>query len=102
MPAGSLDRNLAKALRELSQKFDWSAAQVARELGLERTLVWRAMNEKPITEMNAARLRIAIERISIGTGSSQSIAYATELLRYLLCAVEAFEADHAVRTRRAK
>lgn len=97
MPAGKPNRDIAKVLRELSQKFGWSAAQLARELGLERTLVWRAMNDRPITEANAARLRIGLGRLSVGAAD---VAYASNLLRFLLRAVEAFEADHAVHKKR--
>lgn len=99
MPAGKPDRDIARAMRELSQKFGWSAAQLARELKLERTLVWRAMNDRPITEANAARLRIELGRLSVGVAGSRDVAYVSNLLRFLLRAVEAFEADHAVRTR---
>src|SRR5690349_5809060 len=93
MPAGEPDREIAKALRELSQKFGWSAAQLARELRLERTLVWRAMNDKPITAANAGRLRTKLERLSVGVTGPRDVTYASDLLRFLLRAVEAFEAD---------
>jgi|SRR5690349_551608 transcriptional regulator with XRE-family HTH domain len=100
MPAGKPDRDMAKALRDLSQKLGWSAAKLARELKIERTLVWRAMNDKPVTEANLARLRIGLGRLSVVASSPRDVAYASNLLRFLLRAVEAFEAGHAVRTRR--
>lgn len=76
MPAGKPDRDIARGLRELSQNFGWSAAQLASELKLERTLVWRAMNDGPITETDAARLMIGLGRLSVGAVGCRDGAYA--------------------------
>lgn len=100
MPVGRPDRGIAKALRDLSQKFGWSSSRLSRELEIERTLVWRAMNGRPITEANAARLRAGVGRLSGGMMGSRDVAYASDLLRFLLRAVEAFEVEHASKARR--
>ncbi len=90
MPAGKSDHRLATALHKVSRDMGWSAARLARELKLERTLVWRAMNGKPITVGNAQRIAIGLKRVSIASGPID-VSYAANLLRIMLRAVEAFE-----------
>ncbi|KQT21357.1 MULTISPECIES: hypothetical protein [unclassified Bradyrhizobium] len=65
-----------------------TAARAAALMGVERTLIWRAYKGRPITQANAEIIASKLHLIS--EASSQPIDHvnATNLLLYLLHAVE--------------
>jgi hypothetical protein len=93
MPKGSVE---FRSLTELKRKIDHleiTPARAASIMRLERTLVWRAYNGRPITQANAAMIAA---RLHLLAGSDkQDVVYATQLLHYLLRAVEEYEAERS-------
>jgi hypothetical protein len=91
MPKGSVEFRSLSELKRTMDHLNIRPTQAAILMNVERTLVWRAYNGKPITQTNAgiiaARLHLLERREKL------SVAYATDLLQYLLRAVEQYEAD---------
>jgi hypothetical protein len=91
MPKGSVEFRSLSELKRTMDHLEISPGQAAALMGLERTLIWRAYNGKPITQSNAA---IIAERLHLLTKSDDlDVVYATKLLQYLLRAVEQYEAE---------
>jgi hypothetical protein len=92
MPQGLTNHKSVKELREIIAALGLSASQAAKLMGLERTLVWRAVSGRPITLNNAS---IIAQRLHLLNPNAVPIIYnvslATNLLHYLLRAVEAYE-----------
>jgi hypothetical protein len=93
MPKGSVAFTSLTDLKRTMDHLNIKPGQAAAMMGLERTLIWRAYNGKPITQTNAAAIA---ERLYLLTNSDDlDISYATKLLQYLLRAVERYEADRS-------
>ena len=91
MPKGSIAFRSLSELKRTMDHLDIGPGRAATLMDLERTLVWRAYNGKPITQTNAA---IIAERLHLLTKSDNlDASYATKLLHYLLRAVERYEAQ---------
>jgi hypothetical protein len=91
MPKGSVAFRSLSDLKRTMDHLNIGPGTAAALMGLERTLVWRAYNGKPITQTSAAAIA---ERLHLLTKSDNfGISYATKLLHYLLRAVEQYEAD---------
>ena len=91
MPKGSVAFRSLADLKRTMDHLNISPAHAASLMGLERTLVWRAYNGKPITQTNAAAIA---DRLHLLTESDNlDVSYAINLLHYLLRAVERYEAD---------
>lgn len=97
MPKGSVEFG---SLTELKRKIDHlniSLGQAASAMNLERTLVWRAYNGRPITQANAALIAARLHLLT--EGDNKDAVYATQLLHYLLRAVEGYEVERSGRKR---
>lgn len=91
MPKGSVAFRSLSDLKRTMDHLNIGPGRAAALMGLERTLVWRAYNGKPITQTNAATIA---ERLHLLAKSDNlDVLYATRLLHYLLRAVERYEAD---------
>lgn len=97
MPKGSVEFRSLSELKRTMDHLKISAGRAAALMNLERTLVWRAYNGKPITQTNAT---IIAERLHLLTKSDDlDVVYATKLLQYLLRAVERYETERIGRNR---
>lgn len=93
MPRGYTDLEVLTRLRGIMDSRRMTAARAASIMGLERTLVWRAYRGRPVTQANAdvigSRLHLISERQAIST----EYLNATNLLHFLLRAVEHYALD---------
>jgi hypothetical protein len=97
MPKGSVEFRSLSELKRTIDHLNIGPGQAAVMMNLERTLIWRAYNGKPVTQTNAA---IIAERLHLLTKSDKhDVAYATDLLQYLLRAVKQYEAERLGRKR---
>jgi hypothetical protein len=93
MPKGSPSYSSLTNLRDAIDALQLSPAVAAKKMGLERTLIWRAYKGKPVTQTNAA---VIAQRLHLLTGKSAGTterAYATNMLRFLLRAVEQYSIE---------
>jgi hypothetical protein len=79
-------------LRELIAALGLSTSEAAKTMGLERTLVWRGVSGRPITLNNAIAIAQRLHLLNpTAVPIMQDVSLATNLLHYLLRAVEAYE-----------
>jgi hypothetical protein len=90
MPKGSPSYPSLADLRRVIDTLQLSPAVAARRMGLERTLIWRAYKGRPVTQTNATVIAQRLHLLTDGTPDKLDRAYATNLLRFLLRAVEQY------------
>jgi transcriptional regulator with XRE-family HTH domain len=88
MPRGYADLDALKRLKRIMDSRRMTAARAAALMGLERTLIWRAYKGRPVTHANAEIIASKLHLISEEVGPTISHVNATDLLLYLLRAVE--------------
>lgn len=90
MPKSSTDEDLTRRLRASVAQNGLNASKAATRMGLERTLVWRALGGRPLTvtskSLILSRLHLLAEP-ALTPSSEITAAFATNLLRFLLQAV---------------
>ena len=97
MPKGSVEFRSLSELKRTIDHLEITPARAAVTMGLERTLVWRAYNGKPITQANAAMIAARLHLLT--ASDNRDVVYATQLLHYLLRAVEGYEAEKSGKKR---
>lgn len=103
MPAGILVPEIRNAIRGMVERPGGTCATVAKQLGVERTLIWRIFKGRPVSSANRALLleRLTAEGVVLEvvahntqhkvTGSLLHLSDVKALLSVLLHAVEAYE-----------
>jgi predicted transcriptional regulator len=98
MPKIVADEDFLQTLRVAVARSNLNASKAAKIMGLERTLVWRALSGRPVTAVNKSRILSRVARLTepIERQFDPNMAvHATELLRFLLSAVSEWEATQA-------
>lgn len=88
MPRGYADFDALTRLRGIMNNRRMTAARAAALMGVERTLIWRAYKGRPVTQANAEIIASKLHLISEATTPPIDHVSATNLLLYLLHAVE--------------
>ncbi len=88
MPRGYADLDALTRLRGIMNSRRLTAARAAAIMGMERTLIWRAYKGRPVTLANAEIIASKLHLISEAPAPSIDQVNATNLLLYLLHAVE--------------
>lgn len=88
MPRGHADFDALTRLRRILDNRRMTAARAAALMGVERTLIWRAYKGRPVTQANAEIIASKLHLISEAPTPSVDHINATNLLLYLLHAVE--------------
>ena len=102
MPRGKVNHAAVARLRELVDKRRWSRRELARRLELNHSLVTRALAGHPVTQTNARLIEQGLDRLRDNEIPMIDVAFATELLRLLQGALEAYEHPRKAQTRRHK
>lgn len=97
MPRGKVDHQAAKSLRELRLERGWSSRETARQLGLNHSLVSRAVAGKPITQTNADLIGQRLELLNPDKPKSVTVSFATDLLHLLQSALKAYASSGGTR-----
>ena len=75
---------------------------MARRLGLNHSLVTRALAGHPVTQASAGLIEQRLDRLRDRERPPIDVAFATELLHLLQGALEAYEPPRKAETRRRK
>lgn len=75
---------------------------MARRLGVNHSLVTRALAGHPVTQTNASMIEQGLDRLRDSERPPIDVAFATELLRLIQRALEAYQHSQKVQTRRRK
>lgn len=102
MPRGKVDHPAVARLRKLADEHSWSRRELARRLGLNHSLVTRALAGHPVTQTNANMIEQGLDRLRSDDSSPINVAFATELLLLLQRALAAYEHGQKAQTRRRK
>ena len=102
MPQGRVDHPAVARLRELARGRRWSRREIARQLGVNHSLVTRALAGQPITQTNAELLEQGLDRLHESQRPTIDVAFATELLRLMQQALQAYEVSQGAPPRRRK
>jgi transcriptional regulator with XRE-family HTH domain len=102
MPRGKVDHPAVARLRELADERPWSRRELARRIGVNHSLVTRALAGHPVTQTNARLIEQGLDRLRDSERPPIDVAFATELLRLLQDALEAYGRPGKVQTRRRK
>ena len=102
MPRGKVDHPAVARLRELADERPWSRRELARRLGVNHSLVTRALAGRPVTQTNAGLIEQGLDRLRDSERPPIDVAFATELLRLLQDALESYGRPGKVQIRRSK
>lgn len=102
MPHGEVDHAAARELRRRTEGRGWSFRDVARKLGLDHSLVTRALKGKPITAANAERIMSRLDRIKVDQAPIVDVSLARELLHMMLKALDDYEGRAPVASKRRR
>jgi transcriptional regulator with XRE-family HTH domain len=102
MPRGKVDHPAVARLGELADERPWSRRELARRIGVNHSLVTRALAGRPVTQTNARFIEQGLDRLRDSERPPIDVAFATELLRLMQNALEAYEPPRKAQTRRRK
>jgi transcriptional regulator with XRE-family HTH domain len=102
MPRGKVDHPAVARLRELADERPWSRRELARRIGVNHSLVTRALAGHPVTQTNASLVEQGLDRLRDSERPAIDVAFATELLRLLQQALAAYELSQKGQARRRK
>src|ERR1700730_6834633 len=92
MPRGKVDHPAVARLRELADERPWSRRELARRIGVNHSLITRALAGHPVTQTNARLIEQGLNRLrNDGERPSVDVAFATELLHLIQSALDAYE-----------
>jgi transcriptional regulator with XRE-family HTH domain len=91
MPRGKVDHPAVARLRELANERSWSKRSLARHLGINHSLITRALAGHPVTQTSAGMIDQGINRLRERERPRVDVAFATELLRLFQEALLALE-----------
>lgn len=75
---------------------------MARRINVNHSLVTRALAGQPVTQTNARLIEQGLDRLRDSERPPIDVSFATELLRLLQSALEAYEPPRKAQTRRRK
>lgn len=102
MPRGKVDHPAVARLRELADERPWSRRELARRLGVNHSLVTRALAGRPVTQTNAGLIEHGLDYLRNGERSPIDVAFATELLLLLQRALRAYDLSQDTKKRSRK
>ncbi|UPJ68536.1 helix-turn-helix transcriptional regulator [Bradyrhizobium sp. 191] len=102
MPQGQVDHPAVARLRELADERPWSRRELARRLGLNHSLVTRALAGHPVTQTNASLIEQRLDRLRNEERPPIDVSFATELLLLLQRALRAYGSSQDTKKRSHK
>jgi hypothetical protein len=102
MPRGKVDHPAVARLRELADERPRSRRELARLLGVNHSLVIRALAGHPVTQTNARLIEQGLDGLRDSGTPAIDVAFAAKLLRLLQSALESYEPPGKAQTRRRK
>ncbi len=102
MPRGKVDHPAVARLRELADERPWSRRELARRLGVNHSLVTRALAGHPVTQTNADLIDHGLDRLRNGERPPIDVSFATELLLLLQRGLRAYDLSQDTKKRSRK
>jgi hypothetical protein len=102
MPRGKVDHPAVARLQKLAGERPWSRREMAHRLGVNHSLVTRALAGHPVTQTNADLIEQSLDRLRDAERPPIDVSFATELLRLLQQALAALQLLQKTQARRRK